>query len=275
MNQAAMNAAALNAALAERLAFAHRLADASGAAIRPFFRKILPVTDKSSGGSRFDPVTEADQAAERVIRDLIAAEYPEDGILGEEFGDVAGASPYRWVIDPIDGTRAFITGQPFWGTLIALEENGKPVLGVLDQPVLNERFVGVPGRTELRTPEGTTHLQTRPCAQLSNAVLSTTHPWDYFDETEGPAFVRLAQHVQMSRFGGDCYAYGLLAAGFIDVVVEAQLKAWDVAALIPIITGAGGIITDWQGKPVESGGRVIAAGDKRVHEEAVRILSGD
>jgi histidinol phosphatase-like enzyme (inositol monophosphatase family) len=264
----------MNGDIAERLAFAHRLADSAGAVIRPFFRKPIAVDDKGDG-RRYDPVTEADRAAETVIRKLIGEAYPDDGILGEELGDAKGSSGYRWVIDPIDGTRAFISGQPLWGTLIALEHHGTPVIGVLDQPVLAERFVGCNGKAELVTPEGTTALKTRACPGLKSALLSTTHPWDYFDESEGPAFVRLAQQVQMSRFGGDCYAYGLLASGFIDLVVEAQLHAWDVAALIPIIEGAGGSITDWNGKPVENGGRVIAAGDKRVHAEALAILQAN
>jgi myo-inositol-1(or 4)-monophosphatase len=263
----------MNGEIAERLAFAHRLADGAGAVIRPYFRKPIDIDDKGKGG-RFDPVTEADRAAEAAIRKLIGESYPDDGILGEELGDAKGTSGYRWVIDPIDGTRAFIAGQPLWGTLIALEHHGAPVIGVLDQPVLAERFVGCDGKAEMISPEGTLRLKTRACPGLKRALLSTTHPWDYFDETEGPAFVRLAQHVQLTRFGGDCYAYGLLASGFIDLVVEAQLKAWDVAALIPIIEGAGGAITDWSGKPVENGGRVLAAGDRRVHAEALSILQG-
>jgi len=259
---------------AGRLAFAHRLADAAGSVIRPYFRKRIDVNDKGAAGF-YDPVTEADLRAEETIRALIATSYPQDGILGEELGDAPGTSGYRWVIDPIDGTRAFIAGQPLWGTLIALEYHGVPELGIIDQPILGERFLGYAGKASLITPDGTSALKTRACAHLKDALLSTTHPWDYFDESEGPAFVRLAQRVQMSRFGGDCYAYGLLAAGFIDIVVEAQLKPWDVAALIPIIEGAGGSITDWEGRPVENGGKVLATGDKRVHVEALAILSSN
>jgi myo-inositol-1(or 4)-monophosphatase len=256
----------------ERLAFAHRLADAAGAVIRPYFRKTLAVDNKSTTG-RFDPVTEADRRAEEIVRDLIGKTYPDDGILGEELGDHPGSSGYRWLLDPIDGTRAFISGQPLWGTLIGLEHHGAPIIGILDQPVMNERFSGCNGAAELITPDGRTKLKTRDCARLKDALLSTTHPWDYFDESEGPAFVKLAQHVQMSRFGGDCYSYGLLAAGFIDIIVEAQLKPWDVVALIPIIEGAGGHITDWDGKPAENGGRILACGDARVHAEALKILA--
>lgn len=259
--------------ISQRLALAHRLADAAGAAIRPYFRSAIAVDNKSKTG-RFDPVTEADRKAEQIIRDLIEAAYPDDGILGEEWGERHGSSGYRWLLDPIDGTRAFISGQPLWGTLIGLEHHGASVLGVLDQPVLNERFIGCDGTAALITPDGKIALKTRPCAGLKHAMLSTTHPWDYFDETEGPAFVRLAQHVQMSRFGGDCYAYGLLASGFIDIIVEASLKPWDVAALIPIIQGAGGHITKWDGSPAQNGGRILACGDYRVHEEALNILNG-
>ena len=263
----------MNDDLKDRLDLAHRLADEAGAAIRPYFRK-NPVVDNKSTTGRFDPVTEADRKAEEIIRASIQRVFPDDGILGEEWGEVLGSSGYRWLLDPIDGTRAFISGQPLWGTLIGLEHHGKSVLGILDQPVMNERFAGYDGTSELVTPDGRTKLRTRKCSGLKHAMLSTTHPWDYFDESEGPSFVRLAQTVQMSRFGGDCYAYGLLAAGFIDIIVEAQLKPWDVAALIPIIEGAGGHITKWDGKPAEGGGRILACGDYRVHEEALKILQG-
>jgi len=256
----------------ETVAFAHRLADASGEAIRPYFRKKIAVTDK--GSAMFDPVTEADKRAEEAIRTLIKRERPDDGILGEEFGTEEGKSGRVWVIDPVDGTRGFITGQTQWGTLIALNEGGVPVLGILDQPVLRERFVGGEDGALLRSSDGATRLATRACASLSEAVLMTTHPWSHFDTSEQDTFRRLAGKVLLSRFGGDCYAYGLLAMGFVDLVVEARLKPWDIQALIPIIEGAGGIVTDWRGGSCVDGGRVIAAGDKRVHTEAVKFLAG-
>jgi histidinol-phosphatase len=256
----------------KRVEFAHRLADEAGAVIRPFFRKRIDVTDKGVKGD-YDPVTEADRRAEEAIRTLISRHYPEDGILGEELGVVAGTSPYRWLIDPIDGTRAFICGQPLWGTLLALQRADESVLGILDQPILHERFVGFGGKAEIRANGETVPLRTRPCVSLKQATISTTHPWSYFTDAQREAFVRLSGKARMTRFGGDCYAYGLLAMGFVDLIAEAQLKPWDIQPLIPIIEGAGGIVTDWQGEPVKGSGNVIAAGDPRVHAEAVAILS--
>jgi myo-inositol-1(or 4)-monophosphatase len=256
----------------ETLAFAHRLADAAGEAIRPYFRQKIAVTDK--GTARFDPVTAADKGAEQAIRALLKAERPADGILGEEYGEQAGTSGRVWVIDPVDGTAGFITGLMQWGTLIALNEGGKPVLGFLDQPVLRERFVGTQEGAVLRSPDGEAKLNVRPCASLSEAVVMTTHPWAYFDASEQDIFRQIADKALFTRFGGDCYAYGLLAMGFVDLVVEARLKPWDIQALIPVVKGAGGIVTDWRGGPCLDGGRVIAAGDKRVHAEALKFLAG-
>ena len=257
--------------VSERLTFAHTLADAAGHVIRPYFRKRIEIVDKGEGA--FDPVTEADRRAEEVLRDLIVKAYPHDGVLGEEFGETNGTSGFRWLIDPIDGTRSFITGITLWGTLIALEQDGKPAIGILDQPILNERFIGVRGKATLTTPEGTVALHTRACAKLGDAVVTTTHPYAYFTPEQMVVFDRVARKARMSRFNGDCYSYGMLGMGFIDAVVEAGLRAWDVAALIPIVEGAGGIITDWTGAPVLGGGDVIAAGDARVHAEALKLLS--
>jgi len=254
------------------LAFAHRLADAAGAVIRPFFRAVPAVANKDKTG--FDPVTEADRAAEEAMRALIRLERPGDGILGEEHGLEPSTSGLLWVLDPIDGTRAFITGQPLWGTLIALEEKGERLLGIIDQPVLRERFIGHAGVAEMRDPAGIHPLNVRACAKLAGAVVSTTHPWGYFADGERAAFERVAKAARMSRFGGDCYAYAMLASGHIDIIIEAELKHWDVAALIPVIENAGGIVTDWSGKPVRDGGRVIAAGDARAHGEALAMLAG-
>jgi histidinol phosphatase-like enzyme (inositol monophosphatase family) len=254
-----------------RLAFAHSLADAAGHVIRPYFRKRIDIVDKGKGA--FDPVTEADHRAEEVIRERIAKAYPEDGVLGEEYGETPGSSGYRWLIDPIDGTRAFIVGITLWGTLIALEHNAKPVIGILDQPILHERFVGAGGKATLTTPEAKAVLHTRGCERIAEAVVTTTHPFAYFTPEQMMLFDRLARKARMSRFHGDCYSYGVLAMGFVDLVVEAGLKPWDTAALIPIVEGAGGIITDWNGGPVLGGGNVIAAGDSRVHAEAVKLLS--
>jgi histidinol phosphatase-like enzyme (inositol monophosphatase family) len=258
------------------LAFAHRLADASGEVIRPYFRKRIEITNKGANGPKpfFDPVTEADKNAESAIRALIKSERPTDSILGEEHGHESGTSRLTWVLDPIDGTRAFITGRHTWGTLIALCEDGEPVLGIIDQPILGERFVGVPDKSELITAAGTQPLRTRPCATLASAVVSTTHPWGYFNRNQRAAFEGVCNAARMSYFGGDCYGYALLAMGFIDVIVEGRLAPWDVAALIPVIENAGGMVTDWDGNRFKNRGSVIAAGDKRVHAEVVKMLKG-
>jgi myo-inositol-1(or 4)-monophosphatase len=257
----------------ETLAFANRLADAAGAVIRPLFRRRMAVTDKGAEkGKAFDPVTEADRGAEEALRQIIARERPGDAILGEEFGETPGTSGRRWVLDPVDGTRAFITGHH---TLIALEYGGERVLGIIDQPVLRERFIGYPGTAQVTSPEGTAPLKTRACARLADAIVTTTHPWGYFNGGERAAFERIAQAARMSRFGGDCYGYALLAAGYTDLVIESQLKPWDVAALVPVIENAGGIVTDWTGAKlgVAQSYSVIAAGDARVHAEALAFLN--
>lgn len=259
------------------LAFAHELADASGAAIRPYFRKPLAVANKAGHGA-FDPVTAADRAAERVIRRAVKARFPDHGLIGEELGELNADARFRWVIDPIDGTRAFIMGAPLWGTLIGLIEADDVRLGLMDQPFTGERFWSGPNAAYARTSSGTgagkaQRLKTRKCARLADAILSTTHP-DLFEAgKEQEAFARLKAKARMTRFGGDCYAYCLLAAGFVDLIVESGLKSYDVAALIPIVERAGGRISDWQGGPVLGGGRIVAAGDARVHEEALKILS--
>jgi myo-inositol-1(or 4)-monophosphatase len=263
----------MSAELTARLEFAHRLADAAGDVIRPYFRQRLSVSDKGSAGI-FDPVTEADRRAEETVRDLIRESFPQDGIVGEEFGDHPGSTGYRWVIDPIDGTRAFIAGQPLWGTLIGLEEDEEPVAGILDQPYMRERFIGMDGSAQLRTREGTVALKARACPWISEAVICTTHPVAHFTEDERAQFTKVERVSRLSRYGGDCYAYGLLAMGCVDLVIEARLAYWDIAPLIPIIEGAGGIITDWQGKPWRAGSHVLAAGDPRVHAKALSILNG-
>ena len=260
---------------AETVAFAHRLADAAGETIRPYFRRRIAVDDKGAGkGSIFDPVTAADREAERAIRAIIERERPADGILGEEFGEKPGTSGRRWVLDPVDGTRAFINGRHEWGSLIALEERGRPVLGVIDQPVLGERFVGANGSAALHEKGQVAPLHVRECAGLADAILCCTHPYAYFEAGERAAFRRVSAAVKMSRFGGDCYIFALLAIGFCDVIVESHFHRWDVAALIPVVEGAGGIITNWQGGDPSAGGQCVASGDKRAHEEALQLLNG-
>lgn len=259
--------------LAALAAFAHRLADASGAAIMPYFRAELSVDDKGGAkGLAYDPVTAADRDAETAIRALIAAEYPDHGVLGEEHGHQKGASPLTWVLDPIDGTRAFVTGGPQWGTLIALNDGVDPVLGVLDQPFTGERWIGHGGVAELHVRGTARRLKTRACPRIKDAVISSTHPWSYFSDAEQKAFRAIDAKARMSRFGGDCYAYGLLAMGFMDAVIEAALQPWDIQALIPIVEGAGGVITSWSGGDAQDGGQVVASGDERLHAELLKML---
>lgn len=255
-----------SAQTAEFQAFAEKLAEAAADAIQPYFRAKLDVEDK--GGRVFDPVTLADKAAERAMRKLIQVQYPAHGILGEEEGAVAGSSKLTWVLDPIDGTRAFITGIPLWGTLVALNDGARSVLGVMNQPFTGERYIG--------TPDGAwcngTKLHTRSCQGLSSATLMCTTP-DMFDSAiRRDAFESVASQAQLVRYGGDCYAYCMLASGFVDVIVEANLQPYDVQALIPIIEGAGGVITTWDGSTAQNGGTVIACGDPELHAQLVELL---
>jgi myo-inositol-1(or 4)-monophosphatase len=256
------------------IAFAHRLADASGAVIRPFFRQPIAVEPKERPGHSFDPVTEADRGAERAIRALIEAERPHDAILGEEYGETPGTSGWRWVLDPVDGTRCFITGRHEWGSLIALEKDGTPVLGLLDQPVLGERFIGVNGKAELHQKGAVTKLSVRACADIGQAVLCATDPSAYMTGPQIVGFERVKAKARLTRYHGDCYIFAVLAMGFIDLIVEGAFRRWDVAALIPIVEGAGGIITNWRGEPWRDGDALIASGDRRVHEQAIRLLAG-
>jgi myo-inositol-1(or 4)-monophosphatase len=256
------------------IAFANRLADASGAVIRPYFRQRIEVAHKP-GVHAFDPVTEADRGAERAIRAIIERERPQDAILGEEYGEKpAGlsANKWRWVLDPVDGTRAFITGRHEWGSLIALEHDGVPVLGILDQPVLGERFLGVNGRSVLLAGDLRTPMKVRECPTLGDAILCATDPSSYMSPDQQAAFARVKATVRMTRHHGDCYIFAMLAMGFVDMVIEGPLKRWDIAALIPIVEGAGGVITAWDGAPWRDGETVLACGDRRIHEEAIKLL---
>jgi myo-inositol-1(or 4)-monophosphatase len=258
------------------ITFAHKLADTAGEVIRPYFRQRIEVTDKGlAKGTMFDPVTAADQNAEKAIRAIIERDRPNDGILGEEFPEKASSNGLTWVLDPVDGTRAFITGRHEWASLIGLEENGRAVLGIMDQPVLRERFIGVNGKAELLSGGIRKPLRVRPCVDVSEAVLCATHPEAYFTSSEREAFRRVQQAVRMTRFGGDCYIFGVLALGFIDLIVESSFHRWDVSALIPIIEGAGGVITNWQGGSCADGGQILAAGDARVHAQAMKLLGSE
>jgi myo-inositol-1(or 4)-monophosphatase len=251
-------------------AFIGRLATSSGETILPFFRTSLAVDNKST--SDFDPVTEADRAAEAVMRRLIKANFPQHGIVGEEFGSEREDAEYVWVLDPIDGTKSFIAGFPIWGTLIALLHRGTPVFGMMHQPFIGERFSGDSGSAQYQGPSGDRKLNVRRCASLKDATSFTTSPL-LMNSADRAAFGKVETEVRLSRYGGDCYSYCMLAAGLVDLVIETELKPYDVAALIPIITGAGGIITTWDGKPAQGGGRIIAAGDPRVHKAAMQLLN--
>jgi myo-inositol-1(or 4)-monophosphatase len=257
------------------LAFADTLADAARAAILPFFRAPHTIDDKGEG--RFDPVTDADKAAEEVMRALIAREFPDHGICGEEFGESAGESAYQWVLDPIDGTRAFIAGLPTWGVLIALNHEGRPIVGVMDQPYLDERYRGWTSG-EARGADAVARgvarpLRTRACARLGDMILSSTDAF-LFEGGEADAFARMRKAAKLTRYGYDCYAYAMVAAGHIDCVIESGLKPFDICALIPIITGAGGGVCSWRGDDASSGGRVLAYGDPRVRDQALDLLAG-
>jgi len=254
------------------VAFAHRLADASGAAIRPYFRQRIAVANKLEND--FDPVTEADKGGERAIRAILDAERPDDAILGEEYGAKPGTSGWRWVLDPVDGTRCFITGRHEWGSLIALEKDETPVLGILDQPVLGERFVVVNGGAELHQAGKVTPLRVRECADVKEAVLCATDPSAYMTQAQQAAFDRVKARARLTRYHGDCYIFAMLAMGFIDVIVEGAFRRWDVAALMPLVQGAGGVITNWQGEAWRDGDAVLACGDARLHAQAVTLLGG-
>jgi myo-inositol-1(or 4)-monophosphatase len=260
--------------LAAWLAVAHDLADASGAAITPYFRKRMSIENKADAGA-FDPVTAADKAAERLIRKLLRQRFPEHGIIGEEFETVLSDSPLTWVIDPIDGTRAFMSGMPLWGTLIGLMNGDTPILGLMDQPYTKERFWGTAKGAFARDTHGEIRrVRTRACPTLADAILMSTAPELFKPGVERRRFGQVADRVRMTRYGGDCYAYCMLACGHIDLVVEAGLKIFDIVPLIPIIEAAGGVVTDWTGAPPIAGGRVVAAGDPTLHAAALKVLKG-
>jgi len=252
----------------ELVALANHLADTAGAIIRPYFRTRLHVIGKEDAS----PVTIADREAESAMRAAIAREYPAHGILGEEYGPERTDAEYVWVLDPIDGTKSFISGMPLFGTLIALMHRGRPVLGVIDQPVLRERWVGAVGQPTTFCGQ---EAHTRACASAAEATLYSTAP-DMFKGADAVRYERLRKAVKLSRFGSDCYGYGQVASGHIDAVVEASLKPYDYLAQVPIIEGAGGLLTDWQGKALglRSDGRVAACGDKQLHKDVLLLLAG-
>ena len=253
------------------VALAVRLADLAGDAIRPLFRSGTPVEKKSDTS----PVTEADRAAEAAMRRLIEAEHPRDGIIGEEYGDKPSQTGRTWVLDPIDGTISFMAGRPIFGTLIALMEEDWPVLGVIDQPIARDRWIGAVGRETTLNGKA---ARTRTCREMSDAILATSSPHYFFNESQVASYLAIASKVDRLRivYGGDCYNYGLLASGHLDLVVESGLKLHDFAALVPIVEGAGGTMCDWAGDPLSriSQGDVIALGDPARLEDVLEALGG-
>jgi histidinol phosphatase-like enzyme (inositol monophosphatase family) len=252
---------------------AHALADAARAAILPYFRQAgLSADNKLEGG--FDPVTVADRAAEQAMRAVLREHRPEDGIWGEEFGRQPGTSGREWVLDPIDGTRGFIAGTPTWGVLIAMAGEGGPVLGVIDQPYIGERFSGEAGRARLTGPMGEQDIRVRAARGLEEAIVFTTFP-EVGAEADRRGFEAVARRARLTRYGMDCYAYALLAAGQIDLVIEAGLNAYDIQAPIALIEAAGGIVTDWQGGPAHEGGHAVAASCPELHETALALIAAE
>jgi histidinol phosphatase-like enzyme (inositol monophosphatase family) len=252
------------------IATAHAMADAARAAILPYFRaKTLQTDDKGVG--RFDPVTAADRAAEAAMRAVLAHRRPDDAIMGEEEQDRPGTSGLTWVIDPIDGTRAFIAGTASWGVLIALCDAHGPIYGLIDQPYIGERFEGGFGLSHVTGPMGKASLATRATTDLAAATLFSTFP-EVGSAAERAGFEAVRDRVRLTRYGMDCYAYALIAAGQVDLVIEAGLAAYDIAAPIAVIEAAGGIVTDWQGRPVHGGGRALAAANPAIHAAALAIL---
>lgn len=255
----------------DRLAFIARAADASATTILPYFRGNLTI-DHKPGQGRFDPVTQADRAGEQTIRKMIDATFPDDAIFGEEFGEKPGTSPYCWVLDPIDGTRSFISGIPLWGTLIGLTYHGKAIIGCMNQPYIGELFIGSPQGSFLIKDGQTSRLKSRECRNIADALMGSTAPEIFNETADIDAFERVKNAVRLVRFGGDCYLYSMVAAGQLDLVVETGLNSYDIAALVPIIENAGGIVTTWEGGSASNGGRIIAAGCRELHDSALTLL---
>jgi histidinol phosphatase-like enzyme (inositol monophosphatase family) len=261
---------------AERLtlldAFLVELNRASASAILPLFRADHGLEDKGGAG-RFDPVTQADKGAEDAIRGLIREHYPDHGVIGEEAGEDRPDAEFVWVIDPIDGTRAFISGLPVWTTLIALRHEGEPVLGSIGQPYVGELFIGSGLGSRLMARGGERPLKVRTCPRLRDALIATTDPEGCFDGAEAGAWTQVRAGARLARTGCDAYAYAMVAAGQMDLVVEAGLQSWDVEAAVPVIEGAGGMITDWRGQRAgRNGGQIAIAGDRGCLDEALVAL---
>ncbi|CAN5176504.1 histidinol-phosphatase [soil metagenome] len=266
--------------LAQLDAFVIDLNRVSAAAILPLFRADHGLEDKGAGKNlprdshaAFDPVTQADRGAETAIRALIAERYPDHGVIGEEFGEDRPDAEFVWVLDPIDGTRAFISGLPLWTTLIGLRHQGRPVLGAIGQPYVGELFIGSAAGSRLMARGQSTPLRVRECAQLTDAVIATTDPDACFDGAERGAWLQVRAAAKLARLGCDAYAYAMVAMGKMDMVIEAGLQSWDIEAAIPLIEGAGGVVTNWRGEPVgRNGGQMVISGDRRCLDEALVAL---
>ena len=255
-------------------AFLEVLLRLGGAAVMPHFRQPIPVDDKREGQPGYDPVTVADRDAEKAMRAAIKSRYPEHGIFGEEYGVERGESGLTWVLDPIDGTRSYVAGMLHWGVVAGLYDGERTVLGGVYQPVVDELFTGNRRTAWCESQGRKQKLSVRACAGLDEAVLCCTHPEVFADAADLNAFDAVRERTRLSRYGGDCYLYCLLAMGSIDLCVEASLKPYDIQGVIPVVRGAGGIITTWDGGSPEGGGRIVAAGDPRVHAEALELLAG-
>lgn len=261
-------------------AFIIDLNRASAEVILPLFRADHGLEDKGAGKNlprdshaAFDPVTEADRGAEAAIRALISERFPEHGVIGEEYGEDRPDAEFVWVLDPIDGTRAFISGLPLWTTLIGLRHQGRPVLGSIGQPYMDEIFIGHAGGSRLMARGQSTRIKVRDCANLTDAVISTTDPDACFDGAERGAWLQVRAAAKLARLGCDAYAYAMVAMGKMDMVIEAGLKSWDIEAAIPVIEGAGGLVTDWRGEPIgQNGGQMVISGDRRPLDEALVSL---
>jgi myo-inositol-1(or 4)-monophosphatase len=260
----------LTAEITALTSFALELAEASAQVILPQFRKNIVIDNKLDEG--WDPVTEADRAAERIIREHIEKAFPSHGIIGEEFGTKTGSAPYSWVLDPIDGTRAFVIGMPTWATLIGLYRDGEPLLGVMNQPFVNETFFGNPEGAWNRHNGQTTAIHVRPGVSLSKASIGTTAP-HFYDNI--PGFDKMRKSATALRFGGDAYFFALLAAGHLDIAMDASLQIYDIAALIPIIRGAGGVVGSWTDNDPAQGGNVLCATTPALLNEARAIMRGE
>jgi histidinol phosphatase-like enzyme (inositol monophosphatase family) len=258
--------------VADQLRVAAEIVERAGPIALRWFRTPLDIANKAAAGA-FDPVTRADHEVEAFLRDALQRAFPEHRILGEEAGTGGGSGPLRWVIDPIDGTRAFVSGNPLWGIMVGLDDGTRALGGIVHVPHLGETFVGSRTAAFLRCRGRETELRTRAVPRLDEAILYCTHPETLADADHRRVFEQLAARCRMLRYGGDCYSYCLLALGHVDLVVEGSLQPYDVIPVLPIVKGAGGVMTNWQGDAAEDGGFVVAAGSPALHREALAILA--